>query len=298
MDMKKLLLILPALMLALFVSGNDIKYSTVSSCAKEVLPETHQIQSRTNRPVMDCIMADTALQNRSLAVLLSARDSIFTVAIDQPKTPKRDTATVAEKPKVDSVIVKLALLRPFKSQVIWGGGRDRFGAFTEECAAHVNGRLSRLGVYSGGHSYMVPARFKPVINGYSELTLPNIQRLGWSEAFSAVLNTHRKAADYVKEHLDLMKLNPTKYYVVNMYYTTSKYMIQFYNEARWYKTNNYATHVGFVYFDKKTQNWVVEHNIHGNVHRDALQSVLGGRSNPRKYGVTTIYEVTKVTKSK
>lgn len=33
---------------------------------------------------------------------------------------------------------------------------------------------------------------------------------------------------------------------------------------------------------------MVEHNIHGNIYKDTYDSVLGGRSNPNKYGITAI----------
>ena len=70
-------------------------------------------------------------------------------------------------------------------------------------------------------------------------------------------------------------------------------MLEFFYAARKQGTGNYATHVGVLYYDKKAQAWIVEHNIHGHVHYDALVSVLGGRSNPHKYGVTSISRVTK-----
>ena len=35
------------------------------------------------------------------------------------------------------------------------------------------------------------------------------------------------------------------------------------------------------------------HNIHGDVYYDALETILGGASNPHKYGVTSISQVTK-----
>ena len=104
---------------------------------------------------------------------------------------------------------------------------------------------------------------------------------------------HRQAADYIKEHLDISKLIPGAYYVVNMYYTTSPYMLQFFYEARKQGTGNYGTHVGVLYYDAEYETWIVEHNIHGHVHYDALESILGGLSNPHKYGVTSISRVSR-----
>ena len=289
--MKKILLSIPLLFVVLFVSGNDIKYDTPGSCAKEVLPEAHEILTAANKELMECMLANTDLQSESIAVLLSGGDSIKTVAVHRPRKPKRES--LAPALPVDSLEDYILPNLPFKSYVMRHAGRDRYGAYTEECAAYVNGCLKKIGIYSTGHSYQIPARFKVVLNGYASQKLPNIQGLSYSEAFLKVIELHRKAADYIKANLDVNKLDPDKYYIVNMYYSTSQYMVQFYNESRWNKTNNHATHVGIVYYDRKAQAWVVDHNIHGHVHRDALVSVLGGRSNPQKYGVTTIYQVVK-----
>lgn len=269
-------------MAVFYANGNDIKQNTVDKSVDEE-------QSGVNMEVLKCLMGDSALQSSSMAVLRSAGDSVQLVSVNKPKAPKCDTVSVATEPKAEVEPSKPL----FKSRIIWGGGRDRYGAFTEECAAYVNGRLSKIGVYSSGHAYQIPPRFKLVLNGYTGQTLPNVQNLSFAEAFQKVLELHRKAADYIKENLDISQLDTTKCYVVNMYYNTSQYMVQFYKESRWCKTGNYATHVGFVYYDQKEQAWIVDHNIHGNVHRDALEMVLGGRSNPKKYGVTTIYQVTK-----
>jgi hypothetical protein len=173
-------------------------------------------------------------------------------------------------------------------------GRDRFGRFTDQCAAHANGRLKRAGYYSQGHAYQIPYYFPSVINGYTKLTVPDISKLSsWNEKALAVLDMHRQAADYIKEHLDISKLTPGAYYVVNMYYTTSPYMLQFFYEARKQGTGNYGTHVGVLYYDAEYETWIVEHNIHGHVHYDALESILGGLSNPHKYGVTSISRVSR-----
>ena len=70
-------------------------------------------------------------------------------------------------------------------------------------------------------------------------------------------------------------------------------MLEFFVAAKYQGTGTYGTHGGVLYYDKKAETWIVEHNIHGHVHRDALQSVLGGKSNPRKYGVTSISRASK-----
>ena len=64
----------------------------------------------------------------------------------------------------------------------------------------------------------------------------------------------------------------------------------YYNSSpSWYKaepTGN-GTHAGYLQF--KDGQWHVVHNIHGNVHVDALNDVLGG--NQKSYGVLNIYRI-------
>ena len=181
----------------------------------------------------------------------------------------------------------------FESKVVKWAGRDRYGRFTDQCAAHANGRLARAGYYSQGHAYQTPSYFPSVINGYKKVEVPNLSEVSAKARFHTVLNMHREAADYVKEHLDISKLVPGKYYLVNMYYSTSPYMLQFFYAAKQQGTGNYGTHVGVLYYNTEYEIWIVEHNIHGHVHYDALESILGGASNPHKYGVTSISRVSK-----
>ena len=64
------------------------------------------------------------------------------------------------------------------------------------------------------------------------------------------MDYHRQASDNVKNNFDKSKLDPNQNYTVNMYYNTSPYMRKFYNEAVKQDTDNYATHVGRLYYDK------------------------------------------------
>ena len=316
--MKKTLILVPALVFMLFVGGYHKsanasstptlevtvtdKSSTADSTATAAAPVVAKPASE-EKDVVLYIMQDTTLQNSNAKVLHKATNGIPVFYVTYPKQQEKDPLTAAAKPeeKVDTVKVEemrknayVPPAKPFKRVIIWGGGRDRYGNFTEECAAHANARLCRAKIYSSGHSYQILSQFKPVINGYNHIELPNLSKIGsWSGKFKAILDTHRKAADYVKENFDLSDLVPGKYYVVNMYYTTSKYMIEFYTSASRQGTRTYATHVGVLYFDKKSGHWIVEHNISGNVYRDALTSILGGKSNPNKYGVTAIAQASK-----
>ena len=307
--MRKILVLISALCTMLLVNGNSI---LPIASAQEVFIESNQqdtteIKSLRNSESTASITANSTLENRSAEAL---------DMINQPRELLNDY--IANKPKIDSIIraknelnrIEADSLRilaekqdeeivsnvpnkPFKSVIVKWAGRNRAGKYTSQCAAHVNGRLTRAGYYSNGHAYQILSRFPSVINGYKSVKIPELSKLSSEERVPAVLNMHREAADYVKENLDISKLVPGKYYVVNMYYTTSPYMLQFFYSARKQGTGNYGTHVGVLYYDAEAEAWVVEHNIHGHVHYDALVSILGGMSNPHKYGVTSISRVSK-----
>ena len=317
--MRKTLILVPALVIMLFVSGNDKsanassspvlevtvtdKLSTADSTATATAPAVAKPATEQEKDVVLYIMRDTTLQNSNAEILKALANGDQALYVTYPKPQPKDTLATAAKPEVKSDSLSGAEkpkstyvppTKPFKRVILWGAGRDRYGNFTEECAAHANGRLGRFGIYSSGHSYQILSQFRPVINGYDHIELPNISKISsWRGKFVAILDTHRKAADYVKDNLDLSVLVPGKYYAVNMYYTTSKYMIDFYVSATRQGTKTYATHVGVLYFDKKSGHWIVEHNIHGHVYRDALTSILGGKTNPNKYGVTAISRASK-----
>lgn len=307
--MKKILMLISALVAMLSVSGNSILDIIPTASAQEVLTNSNQQDTteRRNRTLTAATMADSTLQNRGAKALNISNESYALLH-----------ACVTNKPKVDSILrtyinpfansadsisasaeeqdeeaTSVVPNKPFESVVVKLAGRNRYGKYTSQCAAHVNGRLTRAGYYSHGHAYQILSHFPSVINGYKSVEIPNLSKLSAEKRVPAVLNMHREAADYVKEHLDISKLVPGKYYVVNMYYTTSPYMLQFFYSARKQGTGTYGTHVGVLFYDTEAEAWVVEHNIHGNVHYDALVSILGGMSNPHKYGVTSISRVSK-----
>jgi hypothetical protein len=296
MNMKKTLVLVPALVTMLFVSGNSRPEETSSQtmAAARELPTVAATKKFQSKKLVNNMLADTTLQKSSLAVLQSISDNTPLVYVDLSEKPKKPVIvkdTVATVEKTPNDIINPANVvpnKPYKSKIVYGGGRNRYGKYTKECAAHANGRLKRAGIYSFGHAYQIPCHFPSVINGYKKVKLPELSKISWEKRASAILNAHRQAAEYVKENLNINKLIPGRYYVVNMYYSTSPHMIEFYVAARKQGTGNYGTHVGVLYYDKKAEAWIVEHNIHGHVHYDALVSVLGGRSNPHKYGITSI----------
>ncbi len=314
--MKKILLLVPALMMLLLVQGNGVMsdavalgtgtVAVVDTTIAVVEPQMPQDTTKKELAIVRYIMSDSAIKNDSTEIFEILGDGVTFVSLYKPKDMKADsiaraivrkrkadTLAAREKRRADSIA--FAIMRayeppakPYKSNIVWGGGRNRWGKFSEECAAHANYRLARFGIASSGHAYQIPAHFTSHLNGYSHIKLPNLKKLDSCKHFSAIMGAHRRAADYVKEHLDLKTLDQRACYVVNMYYCTSPHMLEFYYAARRQGTRNYGTHVGVLYFDQKSQHWIVEHNIHGNVYRNSLLSVLGGRSNPHKFGVTSI----------
>lgn len=246
--------------------------------------------SRDMAAFIESIKSDSTLLNSYIEEVRTAIETHRQRNIQRIDSLNRLAAMRADSLRVAS---EESASTGFESKVVKWAGRDRYGRFTDQCAAHANGRLARAGYYSQGHAYQTPSYFPSVINGYKKVEVPNLSEVSAKARFHTVLNMHREAADYVKEHLDISKLVPGKYYLVNMYYSTSPYMLQFFYAAKKQGTGNYGTHVGVLYYNTEYEIWIVEHNIHGHVHYDALESILGGASNPHKYGVTSISRVSK-----
>ena len=292
-------MLVSALVTMLFVSVNMVSTATAQEISTDSKPQNMAVaESSEDRALVASIMADSTRYNRVnttetypliyLSIADKPRiDTIF-IARNLPTTQSVDSLSVAAEKPAEEVAPGA-----YKNRTVKWGGRDRYGRFTDQCAAHVNGRLKKFGYYSQGHAYQIPYHYPSVINGYLKAKIPDLSTISPEKRASAVLNMHREASDYVKKHLDISKLIPGKYYVVNMYYTTSPYMLEFFYAAKKQGTYNYGTHVGVLYYNTEYQTWIVEHNIHGHVHYDALVSILGGLSNPHKYGVTSISRVRK-----
>ena len=310
--MKKILMLVTAFVMMLFLIGYGILDIIPTASAQEVstlgnMQDTAVVESSENMALAAPVMADTTLRNRSVegvdtiaqAYRLVDISAIGRPSIDSTSIEGSNLATmgVDSLGRADDSVAEdadsTASKQLYKNRVVKWGGRNRYGKFTDQCAAHVNGRLAKMGCYSQGHAYQIPSYFPSIINGYKKVDVPTLSKLSPELRFYAVLDMHREAADYVKEHLDISKLVPGKYYVVNMYYNSSPYMLEFFYAASKQGTVNYGTHVGVLYYNTEYEVWIVEHNIHGHVHYDALESILGGLSNPHKYGVTSISRVTK-----
>lgn len=295
--MKKILILITA-----SVFGNGILSILPSASAQEVSTARNQQDTTVVEPsagmaLIASIKADSTFQQNCVESLRAAIETSREASnqrneTNNPATEVVDSLSVAIEQPAEEV-ASADPNKPFEGKVVKWAGRNRYGKYTSQCAAHANGRLGRAGYYSQGHAYQIPSHFPSVINGYKHVKVPNLSTVSAEQRFSTVLDMHREAADYVKENFDISKLVRGKYYVVNMYYSTSSYMLQFFYSARKQGTGNYGTHVGVLYYSTEYNTWIVEHNIHGHVHYDALESILGGLSNPHKYGVTSISRVSK-----
>ena len=163
---------------------------------------------------------------------------------------------------------------------------DRLGNLTPECATYVNTQLRGMGINAGGDAYQMGRRYKDFVNGYDGINLtPNMAGYNHNDSIQAIRNIHYQAADNFKNNLDILQMRKNHVYPVNMYYKTSPHMIDFYNSAIKENTGTPATHVGYAYWDGK--NWRVTHNIHGKIHNELLDEVLGS-NNGEKFGITSM----------
>lgn len=283
-EMKKTMMHISALVTMLFVSGGMLNMASTAYAQELTIDHTQQDTT--------IVKLDDLYKLAYLNITAEPRVDYIYVAKPKPVAKVAETPGVAAEEPAEEVVAAVPN-KPYERVIVKWAGRNRYGKYTDQCAAHANGRLTRAGYYSNGHAYQIPAHFPSVINGYKSVKIPDLSKVSSDKRYATVLNMHRQAADYVKENLDISKLVPGKYYVVNMYYSTSPYMLQFFYSARKQGTGNYGTHIGVLYYNTEHEAWIVEHNIHGHVYYDALVSILGGFSNPNKYGVTSISRVSK-----
>lgn len=159
---------------------------------------------------------------------------------------------------------------------------DRLGNKTLECATFSNTWMRNNGINAGGDAYQVGRHYSPVINGYDGM---NFQR---GASNKQIMDYHRQAADKVQQNLDTLSLQKGHMYPVNMYYNTSPHMQEFYNKSLDENTKTPGTHTGVLY--NNGNQWMVGHNIHGTILNNPVSEVLGGKSNPHKYGITAVYD--------
>lgn len=154
--------------------------------------------------------------------------------------------------------------------------------FTEMCAEFQNKILRNSGYKTSNNAWNLN-NADVYISGYDTLEKPNDYNL------YKVQRYNHNAANNLKQNLDANMLDRNQVYVANMYYNGSPFQEQAYNEG---KDNITGTHTGYIKFNPDTNNWEVTHNIHGTIHVDSLNNILGSRG---KYGVTALLKPKKQT---
>ncbi len=168
---------------------------------------------------------------------------------------------------------------------------DRRGNPTKECAAYVNATLMHNGINSCGDAPAINGQFKEIFNGYDESGFNRRKAdlgITHNDSIRNIRAIHNKASDAVRKDFDSKSLDKDHIYVVNMYYTTSPHMIDFYNRG----TKTPGTHTGVLYWNPNSDSWRVNHNIHGKIHDDDFISLQGGK---KSYGVTSISDASQKT---
>lgn len=96
-------------------------------------------------------------------------------------------------------------------KIQWGAAKDKWGKYTEDCAADTNRWLQEQGIESYGHAYQVPDQFRKVFNGYPS-QLPEFPKDATaSDSTRIIMDYHRLASDNIKENFDKSKLNPKSF---------------------------------------------------------------------------------------
>ena len=188
--MKKTLMLVSALVTMLFVGG-AFDILPVASAQEVSLRRTQHDTTVAESSDDASITADSTngvgADDVYLLVYLNIADtpridSIF-LEIKRVATSVADSTDVAEEPAEE-----VASDKRYQNKLVKWGGRDRYGRFTDQCAAHVNGRLKRAGYYSQGHAYQSPYYFPSIINGYTKVEIPDLSQMSAERRFSAVLN--------------------------------------------------------------------------------------------------------------
>lgn len=154
--------------------------------------------------------------------------------------------------------------------------------FTEMCAEFQNTVLRNSGYKTSNNAWNLN-NADVYMSGYDTLEKPN------NYSINKVQRYNYNAANNLKQNLDVNMLDRNQVYIANMYYNGSPFQKQAYDEGR---DNITGTHTGYVRFNPDTNSWEVTHNIHGTVHVDSLNNVLGSRG---RYGVTALLKPQKQT---
>lgn len=245
---------------------------------------------KARREVMNPLMNNYAkeIRNKRLAVAggLLGSGSLIGLGIYN-NIDKKEKASPQEELQVKRMLAQQGIPEEaLKGLTIPKKPVDRFGNLTKECATYVNTQLRGMGINAGGDAYQMGRRYNDFVDGYKNVDItPNMVGYSHNDSIQKIRNIHYAAADNVKRNLDMSLMRKNHIYPVNMYYKTSPHMIDFYNKAIKENTKTPATHIGYAYWDGNT--WRVTHNIHGKIHNERLQDVLGN-DNDYKFGVTSI----------
>lgn len=154
--------------------------------------------------------------------------------------------------------------------------------FTEMCAEFQNTVLRNSGYKTSNNAWNLN-NADVYMSGYSTLEKPKEYNIYKIQKYN------KTAANNMRQNLNPDMLDRNQVYVANMYYNGSPFQEQAYNEG---KDNITGTHTGYVRFNPDTNRWEVTHNIHGTIHVDSLNDVLGSRG---RYGVTALLKPQKQT---
>ena len=145
---------------------------------------------------------------------------------------------------------------------------------TNQCAQFQNQTFRDNGYYIKGNAWDLDGDEK-LFNGYDGLDVPST----YDQV--AVNKLNREAARNVYKNFDSKTLDVNQPYIVNMYYTDSKYQKDAYDK----NDGVYGTHTGILTFDPDKKRWIVTHNINNNIYKDDFIQLQNGDS---KYGVTAV----------
>lgn len=235
------------------------------------------------------------LQNGSLVASTSQKPK----TIDKSETPKLISKSQPVKVNTD-VTKNLTTVQPINyngsaapgNYIAWTPTHKQgHRAGTAACAQYANDALRNYVDPNGNRWYNYSTlqgdawtRFsapsaRMVFSGYDS---EDYNRYAYNQSEYETRN--RNAANKVAREFRTSMLNPSRTYMVNMYYRGSHYTQQAWRNG---KNGLTGTHTGNLYFDRNSQRWRVSHNLGGTVYDQDLSAVLGSKG---KWGVTAIAE--------
>ena len=163
---------------------------------------------------------------------------------------------------------------------ILGKALDNTGQLTEQCAQWANDQHRSAGRELYGNAWNQTGS-RILASGYSK----NHRDVNIDDVNDLHLYNLEAAERFAQSGFDFSKLDPSKSYIAHMYYNTrTGKPSPATQEAHRNGLNGItSTHVGVL--KNVDGNWVVEHNIHGNVYRNNASDLMGTNY---QYGLTAI----------